>query len=289
MKSESDQPSPADYRRVAEAIHYLEANFTRQPSLDDIAAHVGLSKYHFQRTFKRWAGVTPKRFLQYLTVEHAKDLLRHAATVLDTTYVTGLSGPGRLHDLFVSVEAVTPGEYKSFGAGLEISYGFHDTPFGECLLAVTERGICALAFLPDVGRNEAVSDLQGQWRHAALEHAPAATAPLVEKIFTPGSASDARARLPLYLKGTNFQLQVWKALLRVPEGALASYGDIARLIGRSNGQRAVASAVGRNPVAYLIPCHRVVRSTGTIGGYRYGTERKCAMLGWEAARVELGG
>jgi len=281
------QASAADYRRVGEAICFLEENFTRQPSLQEVADHVGLSKYHFQRLFKRWAGVSPKRFLQYLTIEHAKDLLRRAETVLDTTFETGLSGTARLHDLFVSVEAVTPGEYKSRGAGLEINYGIHETPFGDCLLAVTDRGICALTFLPDESKEAAIVDLQGHWGRAEMNEDGEITAPFIECLFAPTSRQDGDRQITLYLKGTNFQLQVWKALLKIPDGALVSYGEIARLIGRPQAHRAVGTAVGSNPIAYLIPCHRVIRGAGTLGGYRYGTVRKRAMQGWEAARREL--
>ena len=276
----------ADYRRVEEAIRYLEANFTRQPSLEEVADHVGLSKFYFQRIFRRWAGVSPKRFLQYLTIEYAKDLLRRSESVLETSYETGLSGSSRLHDLFVAVEAVTPGEFKSRGTGLEIGYGTHPSPFGNCLLAATERGVCSLSFFDDGGRNAAIEELESRWSSAALREESAVTESLTSQIFAPEPRSDP-SPLRLFLRGTNFQLKVWQALLRIPQGALTSYGAIAASIGHPGASRAVGTAVGYNPVAFLIPCHRVIRSVGTFGEYRWGRTRKVAMLGWEAARSEI--
>jgi AraC family transcriptional regulator, regulatory protein of adaptative response / methylated-DNA-[protein]-cysteine methyltransferase len=266
-----------DYQRIGQAIRFLEDNVDRQPDLAEVAAHVGLSEYHFQRLFTRWAGISPKRFLQFLTKENAKALLARTS-VLEAAYAAGLSGPGRLHDLFVQAEAVTPGEFKSKGAGLEIRYGFHPTPFGECLLARTERGVCFLAFVD--GDREAVLDrLRGDWSNARLVEDAANTAATVEQIFTPGPG----ASLTIHLRGTNFQLKVWEALLRLPPGEVTSYEALAARIGLMRATRAVANAVAHNPVAYIIPCHRVLRKSGEFGQYRYGSARKKAILAREMA------
>jgi AraC family transcriptional regulator of adaptative response/methylated-DNA-[protein]-cysteine methyltransferase len=242
---------------------------------------VHLSKYHFQRLFKRWAGISPTQFLHFLTLEYAKERLRESHSVLDAALDAGLSGPGRLHDLFVTFEAITPGEYKRQGAGLQITYGFHDTPFGQCLLATTERGICALYFVQDGDRMAALEQLAEHWPQARLEENASQTQPLVDRIFAPDSAKQARP-FHLLLKGTNFQVKVWQALLAIPPGALASYQDVAAYLGKPNGARAVGGAVARNPVAYLIPCHRVINKAGEIHRYRWGATRKKAMVGWEA-------
>lgn len=265
-----------DYTRVEQAIRYLENNALRQPGLAEVAAHVGLSEYHFQRLFTRWAGISPKRFLQFLTKENAKALLARTS-VLNATYEAGLSSPGRLHDLLVQTEAVTPGEYRSGGAGVDIAYGFHPTPFGECLLAVTGRGICFLGFV-ESGHSSALEELRLNWPNAALTESPARTAPLVEKIFSPQPGST----LTLHLNGTNFQIKVWEALLRLPPESVTTYQGLARQIGAPGAARAVGNAVRRNPVAYLIPCHRVLRQVGKFGQYRYGSARKKAILLYEA-------
>jgi AraC family transcriptional regulator of adaptative response/methylated-DNA-[protein]-cysteine methyltransferase len=277
--------STRDYDRIELAIRFLDENFKRQPSLSETARSVGLSEFHFQRLFKRWAGVTPKKFLQYLTVEHAKRRLRHGDTVLDTTYEVGLSGPGRLHDMFVAVEAVTPGEYKARGSGLTITYGVHDSPFGECLIATTDRGICGLAFVDRGQREPTLAALERDWEAATIRRGQRSTHALVADIFAPHDSR--RAVLSVLLQGTNFQLKVWQALLSVPPGAVVCYEDLARDIGRPGAGRAVASAIARNPIAFIIPCHRVIRKTGAIGEYRWGGSRKKAMLGWEAARSAL--
>jgi len=269
-----------DYARIAQAIQYIDDNSLSQPDLNELAALVGLSEYHFQRLFSRWAGISPKRFLQFLTRENAKALLSHSGSLLEATYASGLSSPGRLHDLFVQTEAVTPGEYKSLGAGVDIFYGFHPTPFGECLLALTRRGICFLAFV-DTSREAALAELQSTWRNACLTEAPARSAPVVDRIF---SAANLPA-LPLHLHGTNFQVKVWEALLRLDPGQVTTYQALAEQVGSAGAARAVGNAVACNPVAYLIPCHRVLQKTGHFGNYRYGTTRKKAMLGREMARV----
>jgi AraC family transcriptional regulator of adaptative response/methylated-DNA-[protein]-cysteine methyltransferase len=268
-----------DYQRIEQAILYLDNHYQRQPELKEIAEGIGLSEYHFQRLFTRWAGISPKRFLQFLTKENAKALLKRSSGVLEATFEVGLSSPGRLHDLLVATEAVTPGEVKSRGAGLTIRYGFHPTPFGECLLGLTERGICHLGFVQE-SREQALQTLKAEWRLARLEPDPDATQALITPIF----ALEERATpLPLFLSGTNFQLKVWEALLRIPTGNVSSYGLIAAQIGQPKAMRAVGAAVGRNPVAVLIPCHRVIRGLGEFGQYRYGAVRKKALLGWEAA------
>jgi AraC family transcriptional regulator, regulatory protein of adaptative response / methylated-DNA-[protein]-cysteine methyltransferase len=267
-----------DYQRIAQAIAYIQTHADEQPTLEEIAASVNLSEYHFQRLFSRWAGISPKRFLQFLTKENAKRLLDEQS-VLDAAYTAGLSSPGRLHDLFVQAEAVTPGEYRSKGAGLEIAYGFHATPFGECLLAVTPRGICFLAFVDGNDRGAALQELARDWQQAALTLDPARTEPYVARIFSP----TPQPPLPLHLRGTNFQMKVWEALLRIPAGSTTTYEDLAERIGQPRAARAVGGALAHNPVAYLIPCHRVLRKSGDFGGYRYRPERKKAMLLRESA------
>lgn len=275
-----------DYQRVAQAIQYLEQNYQTQPSLDELATQLALSPFHLQRLFTQWAGVSPKRFVQYLTAEHAKHLLTHAHSVLDAAYETGLSGPGRLHDLLIATEAVTPGEFKQRGAGLQIAYGRHETPFGDCLLAATTRGICQLLFLTEGGWDQAVAELREQWREANLAEDTAQTQPYTDQIF-PVNGQQGQRTITLLLKGTNFQLKVWKALLQIPQGAAWSYEDVAQAIGQPSAARAVGGAVGANPIGYLIPCHRVIRKSGVIQEYRWGPTRKKAMLAWESAQQEL--
>lgn len=274
-----------DYRRIAQAIHFLEEHKLAQPSLDEVADYIGLSPFHFQRLFRHWAGVSPKRFLQFLTAEHAKQLLRQTTSVLDTSLEVGLSGPGRLHDLMVSVEAVTPGEFKAGGEGIEIRYGLHDTPFGNCLIGLTERGICHLAFVEEGCDESSVKELRKGWPGARFVEDAGASQAIVKQIF--GERKQGKAQpIPLLLRGTNFQLKVWQALLKIPEGALVSYHHLAEQLGTPSASRAIGNAVGRNPIAYLIPCHRVLRSNGELGGYRWGMDRKKALLGRELAYVE---
>lgn len=275
-----------DYGRVEQAILFLERNFHQQPDLQEIAASVHLSEYHFQRIFTRWVGISPKRFLQFLTKEYAKELLEQSKDLLQVTFETGLSSPGRLHDLFVACEAVTPGEFKSRGEGVTIVYGFHPTPFGECLLALTERGICHLAFVENGDHEQALGALAQRWKKARLSRDAARTRPLVSQIFA-RYTGQAASPLHLFLSGTNFQIKVWEALLRIPPGALVSYEDIAAHVGMPRAARAVSNAVAQNPIPVIIPCHRVIRKTGDLGGYHYGTARKKALLGWEAARLSL--
>ena len=274
-----------DYRRVEQAIGFVEENFRSQPSLDEIAASVHLSKYHFQRLFKQWAGVTPTQFMHFLTVEFAKERLAASESVFMTSLDAGLSSAGRLHDLFVSFEAVTPGEYKQQGEGVVISYGFHPTPFGDCLLAQTARGICALRFVAPGQGKQVLNELMGEWPRARFVEDWEGTATAVERIFAAGGG-ERQQPFHLYLKGTNFQVQVWQALLAIPEGAMVSYGDVAAGIGRPAAARATAGAIARNPIGYLIPCHRVISKGGQVHRYRWGSTRKRAILGWEASRVQ---
>jgi AraC family transcriptional regulator of adaptative response/methylated-DNA-[protein]-cysteine methyltransferase len=269
-----------DYQRIEQAIRYLDTNFQRQPDLAEIAASVHLSEYHFQRLFTHWVGISPKRYLQYLTKESAKSWLKASASLLEAAYASGLSGPGRLHDLFVTCEAVTPGEFKHKGEGLQIAYGIHPSPFGECLLAVTSRGICSLMFVQGNDRQAALAAFRHDWQQAELSEDPGRTRPLIEQVFSISGGE----HFPLYLLGTNFQMKVWEALLCIPSGALTTYTAVAQSIGRPSAARAVSNAVAHNPIAYIIPCHRVIRESGEMGGYRYGIPRKRAILEWEATR-----
>lgn len=284
-----------DYARIERAIQYLDQRAPAQPTLAELAHHVGLSESHFQKLFSRWAGISPKRFVQVQTLERAKSLLAESRPVLDVAWESGLSGGGRLHDLFVSLEAMTPGEYKAGGAGLEIRTGFHDTPFGECLIGVTERGVCHLAFTSGEG-TAAREELRARWPNAAFRDEVRETRLHVDHVFgaidgTPGLASGADTvdglprPLPLLVRGTNFQVKVWNALLRIPPGAVTTYEVVAAAIGAPSAIRAVGTAIGQNPVAWLIPCHRVIRKTGSLGGYRWGLPRKRSMLAWEAGGV----
>jgi AraC family transcriptional regulator of adaptative response/methylated-DNA-[protein]-cysteine methyltransferase len=278
----SRQQSSDDYQIVEQALIYLEENYLNQPSLEEIATHVGLSEFHFQRMFSRWVGISPKRFLQFLTKEHARELLDHSASVLDAAYQSGLSGPSRLHDLFITFDAVTPGEYKLHGEGLKINYGFHPSPFGECMLAITDRGICGMAFELKGNRLDAVDDLRRRWKNAVIVENSSMTANTADRIFS-SNWRDQTAKLKLFIHGTNFQIKVWEALLRIPMGKMVTYGEIASYVGKPRAARAVGQAVASNPIAYLIPCHRVIRKIGEFGGYRWGSARKKAILGWEMA------
>ncbi len=266
----------SDYAIVAQAIQYIAAHQRNQPTLAEIAKSVNLSQYHFQRLFTRWVGISPKRFLQFLTKENAKRLLAEGS-LLEATYQSGLSSTGRLHDLFVQTEALTPGEIKQKGAGLEIRYGSHPTPFGQALIATTERGICRLAF----DAENALEVLKADFGSASLISDAVHTQPLIEKIFAP---KNDETPLTLDLRGTNFQIQVWEALLRIPIGKVTTYQSIATAVGSPKATRAVGTAIGKNPVPLLIPCHRVIRATGEFGQYAFGSTRKKAILGWEMAQ-----
>ncbi|WP_022667482.1 bifunctional helix-turn-helix domain-containing protein/methylated-DNA--[protein]-cysteine S-methyltransferase [Desulfospira joergensenii] len=270
-----------DYERIEKAIQFIEANFRSQPGLEEIAASVYMSKYHFERIFKKWAGISPIQFKQFLTLDYTKQKLSESRSLLETSLEAGLSGPARLHDLFVTFEAFTPGEFKRQGRGIKIDYGFCPSPFGECLLAMTARGICHLGFVQD-SREQSLKRFFDAWPGAHFSEDSGLVFPVAEKIFTPGP--EGSGPFNLVLKGTNFQINVWKALLAIPAGWVTSYQDIAGLIGRAMASRAVAGAIAVNPVAYLIPCHRVIAKSGKIHGFRWGVTRKKAMIGWEAAR-----
>jgi len=274
---------PTPYAQVSEALEYVHANAHDHPSLDEIAASVNLSPHHFQRLFRRWVGVSPKRYLQALTLAAAKRSLRSGGSVLGTTYAVGLSGPSRLHDLFVSVESVTPGEYKALGETLRIRHGVHWTPFGPCSLALTDRGICSLRFLDEPDAAKARLLLEEEWPNASLMESAEETGVVAHRIFHPLDWAQDRP-FHLLLRGTNYQVQVWRALLRIPPGSTRSYAEVAKdVAGSSDHARAVSRAIAANPIAFLIPCHRVVRTAGALGGYRWGTDRKVAILTAEAA------
>lgn len=283
MNAELKQLSD-DYLRIEQAILHLENHFKDQPSIEELAASLGLSESHFQRIFTRWAGVSPKRFLQFLTKESAKDLLDRSKNLLETTHQLGLSSLGRLHELFITTEAVSPGEYKSRGAGVTIRYGIHPSPFGKCLIATTERGICHLSFA-QTSEGDAIDSLVEEWNQAEVIEDYKATAPLVRPIFELQYGVRRGEPLKVYLRGTNFQLKVWEALLQIPPGAVTTYEGLAERIGMPQAARAVGAAVGRNPIAVLIPCHRVLRKIGDFGKYRYGASRKKALLAREFSLI----
>lgn len=271
-----------DFERIARVIRYLDQNHVGQPSLKALAAATGLSQAHFHRLFRRWAGVTPKDFLQCLTVEHAKQSLRGSASVLEAALDTGLSGPGRLHDLLVTLEAASPGEFKRGGAGLNIVWGYAESPFGRCSVGWNDRGLCHLAFHPDTAAAAPPAELRSNWPRARFARSDSAARARARQIFTANARGTSP--LPAWVNGTPFQLRVWRALLRIPEGCVASYGWLAAALGQPLAARAVGTACGANPIAYLIPCHRVIRETGVVRGYRWGNDRKRALLAWESAR-----
>jgi len=270
-----------NYDRVATAIDYIRTHFKEQPDLNEVAEKVHLSPFHFQRLFTDWAGVSPKKFLQYLSIEHAKSMLQEKGTTLfDAAFDTGLSGTSRLHDLFIGIEGMTPGEYKNGGEALAINYSFAESPFGEIIVASTPKGICHLAFITE--REAALAQLKAQFPHAKYQQ----TVDLIQQnaLYIFSQDWHSLSEVKLHLKGTAFQLKVWEALLNIPMGRLSTYGSISETIGNPGAFRAVGSAIGQNPVAFLIPCHRVIRSTGDTGDYHWGSTRKKAMIGWEAAR-----
>ncbi|MDA1088956.1 MAG: methylated-DNA--[protein]-cysteine S-methyltransferase [Proteobacteria bacterium] len=282
------ETDPNRHADVAAAIEYLVRNYAAQPSLDDVARIAGISPHHFQRTFKDWTGISPKRFLQYVTLVHARKLLKTPTNLLDTAFDLGLSGPGRLHDLFVACEAVTPGDYKRRGGGLCIHYGLHDSPFGRVLIGVTERGICGLGFVTDDDA-AAVGALAGEWPAAELIENAGMTAAAAKAAFDFAFHPDPSNTPPrLLVMGTNFQIKVWEALMRIPRGGVVSYQDIAGAIGKPKAARAIGHAVGANPIAMLIPCHRVILKSGVLHHYRWGVERKGAILALEQAGEQAG-
>jgi AraC family transcriptional regulator of adaptative response/methylated-DNA-[protein]-cysteine methyltransferase len=271
-----------NYNRIAEAIDYIKHNFKTQPNLDEVAEKIHVSPFHFQRMFTDWAGVSPKKFLEYISIEHAKNILKNQqATLFDAAFETGLSGTGRLHDLFIKIEGMTPGEYKNGGENLSINYSYAESPFGNLLVASTAKGICYMAFADD--EKQALSDLQKNFPNAQLRQMVDMIQQNALYIFTHDWSK--QNKIKLHLKATDFQLKVWETLLKIPMGKLSTYGDIAKQINISGASRAVGTAIGNNPVAFLIPCHRVIQSTGVIGGYHWGSIRKAAMIGWEAAKA----
>lgn len=282
------------YNRIAESLSWLADNYRHQPSLADLAARAHLSETHFQKVFTEWAGVSPKKFLQCVTLESARASLDNAGSVLDASLNAGLSGASRLHDLFVSVEALSPGEYKSGGAGLDIAYGFHPTPFGDALLMLSPRGVTSMSFVCDEAPQQLLANLKQRLPKADYHQDATRTGEIINTIFrsldltVKNSGADSRkARpVPVLLAGTDFQLQVWRALLEIPEGSCTTYSRIASNVGRENAQRAVGTAIGRNPVAFVIPCHRVIRQNALPGGYRWGLGRKLAILGIERLVTE---
>ena len=271
-----------DYARIEKAIHFINDNFKAQPSLEKIAAAVHVSPYHFQRMFSAWAGVSPKKFMQYISLGYAKGLLKNRMTLLDAAYETGLSGPSRLHDLFVSIEGMTPGEFKNGGAGLTINYCFAESPFGKVIVASTHKGVCHMFFEEDEAK--ALSDLKARFPGAAYHQ-------ITDKfqqdaLFIFQEDWSRLDQIKLHLAGTPFQIKVWESLLKIPMGALSTYGDLAKEIGNPKASRAVGTAIGSNTVAFLIPCHRVIQSSGKTGGYMWGPDKKTAIIGWEAAKTD---
>lgn len=271
-----------DYERIARMIRYLDRHHLEQPSLAELAKFAGLSVSHFHRLFTKWAGTTPKDFLQCLTHKHARQLLKEGESVLHAAVDSGLSGPGRLHDLCVTLEAATPGEIKDGGQGLRITYGFGNTPFGECIIAETDRGICHLRFIDRIGRDSALAELKAEWPVATLKRNDRGARAGATLMFALQHRDALPPQLRLLVKGTEFQMRVWQALVLVPPGKLVSYGQLADAIDAPGAARAVGTAVGANPIAWLIPCHRVIRETGVVGEYRWGRERKRALIAWES-------
>jgi len=279
-------PAP-DYQLIRRAIAFLSETWSEQPSLERLAQHLALSPAHCQKLFKRWCGLSPKEFVQAITIDRARNLLEGSASLLDTAYEVGLSGSGRLHDLFVSHEAMTPGDYKRRGEGIEMAYGFHPSPFGEALLLATERGVAGLAFINDdtgQSQSDALLDMMQRWPRATFIAAPERTAPHAEQIFQTSRWSPDRP-VRLVMIGTDFEVRVWQTLLKIPMGRAVSYLDIARHLGQPTASRAVGSAVGRNPISFVVPCHRVLRGDGSLGGYHWGVTRKRALIGWETGRL----
>ncbi len=270
------------YKRIEQAILFIEESSARQPSLQEVADHVGLSVFHFQRLFRRWAGISPKRYIQFLTAKHCADLLRAPtqSCTLDAALDAGLSGTGRLHDLMVNVYAMTPEAYRRHGQAIRIEYGWHHTPFGLCLLARTDKGVCWLSFHE---KKDGMGELKNEWKDASYVENPKSTAPLIRQIFT--RIYDRPQSIMLHVKGTNLQIRVWEALLSIPRSERVTYSQIAAAVEHPRAVRAVANAVGRNPISYIIPCHRVIRMSGALGGYRWGLPRKQVMQAWESAQL----
>lgn len=274
-----------NYQRIEEAIRYLEGNFRRQPNLDEVAEQLHLSSFHFQKIFTDWVGISPKRFLQFLTIDFLKEKLEQSKNLMEAAESAGLSGQSRVYDLFTTLEAVTPQEYKLHGSGVEIRYGYHETPFGKCLLGLTQRGICWLSFLmQDEDHRLSLECMKKYWNNSIFKEDKEITAYYVDRIF-PSGTQKVTEKLHLFVKGTNFQIKVWEALLKIPAGQVTTYQGVAKSIHNPNALQAVGSAVGANHIAYLIPCHRVIRKDGILGEYRWNATRKKSMIGWEMAKV----
>jgi AraC family transcriptional regulator of adaptative response/methylated-DNA-[protein]-cysteine methyltransferase len=272
-----------NYQRIEQAIRYLEENFQRQPALEEVAEKIHVSPFHFQRMFTEWAGISPKRFLQFLTIDFLKEKLQESKNLAEAAEAAGLSSQSRVYDLFTTLEAVTPQEYKQRGSGIRIEYGFHETPFGKCLIGITERGICWLSFL--IGEQDPRVELENMkhhWNNSVFHEDQFLTQAFVEKIFAPTATSQ---KLHLLVKGTNFQVKVWEALLRIPTGSVTTYQTIANSVNNPKALQAIGSAVGSNHIAYLIPCHRVIRKDGILGEYRWSSVKKKSIIGWEMAKA----
>jgi len=290
---------PINYQRIEQAIQYLEKNFQRQPELTEVAEEVSVSPFHFQRIFTEWAGISPKRFLQFLTVDFLKAKLNQSKNLVEAAEAAGLSSQSRVYDLFTTIEAVTPQEYKEKGSGIRINYGFHETPFGQALIGITERGVCWLSFITvDADPNFQLLEMKEHWHNSVFKENQELVYEFVKRIFPSPRQPEADTPLPrergrgegklhLFVKGTNFQIKVWEALLKLPVGSVTTYKDIAVQIQNPQAMQAVGSAVGSNHIAYLIPCHRVIRKDGILGEYRWNSIRKKSMIGWEMAKVEL--
>lgn len=273
-----------DYERVRSVLANLTENWRDQPSLEDLARPVGLEPEQLQRLFSRWAGLTPKAFLQALTLDHARAMLKDSASILETSLEVGLSGPGRLHDLFVTHEGMSPGAYKTKGSGVVISYGFHPSPFGLALVMVTIQGLCGLGFSDAGGETASLADMQRRWPNASYIENSAQTAPYAAQIFAPEKWQDGQPLRVTFI-GSDFEIRVWESLLKIPIGRAVTYGDIASSIDKPKAARAVGAAVGRNPISFVVPCHRVIGKSGALTGYHWGLTRKRAILGWEAGQL----
>ena len=271
-----------NYNRIDKAIGFMTENFRSQPDLDEIARMIHLSPFHFQRLFVDWVGISPKKFLQYLTIDYLRDKIQETANMMEAAEIAGLSSQSRVHDLFVSIEGVTPNQYKKAGRGLELFYGYHSSPFGMCFIAVAENKICSLGFVDEERKRNEFEIFTRQWHFATLTHKPDYTQQFIQRVFNP--AQNNLDKLELLVQGTNFQIKVWEALLKIPFGAVASFQQIADAIGQPNAARAVGTAVTKNTILYLIPCHRIIAEDGTMGNYHTGKVRKKAMIGWEMAQ-----
>jgi AraC family transcriptional regulator of adaptative response/methylated-DNA-[protein]-cysteine methyltransferase len=280
-----DKDLTINYYRIEKAISYLTANFRQQPDLNEIADKVNLSPFHFQRMFLDWVGLTPKKFVQYLTLDHLRTEMQHTSNVIEAANLVGFSSQSRVYDLFVKIEGVSPEQFKSAGAGLEIFYGYHVTPFGMCFIAATERGVCDLHFIDESGTRDEYQLFAQKWHFASLTHRPDITQGYIQKIFRPDAMHTEK--LNLLVQGTDFQVKVWEALLNIPFGAVRSYQQVTEQLGHPGSIRSVASAAGKNPISYLIPCHRIICKNGEVGNFSHGKVRKQAMIAWEMGKSEL--